>query len=208
MTRHYARLAEAPGGEPAAPLPEPRLKIDSEAAARTVRRFGFAAAPHRNAVLCPGAEYGPAKRWPAENYGRLAAALAERGCAVWLLGARGDTAACEDVLRASGGRATSLAGKTTLDEAIELIAQADLVVSNDSGLMHIAAALQVPQVAIFGSSSPLHTPPLSARARVIWLQLECSPCFERECPLGHLRCLRDIAPERVLEDIGRLGVLT
>jgi heptosyltransferase-2 len=208
MARHYARLAEAPGGEPAAPLPEPRLKIDSEAAARTARRFGFAAAPRRNAVLCPGAEYGPAKRWPAESYGRLAAMLGERGYAVWLLGARGDTAACEDVLRASGGRATSLAGKTTLDEAIELIARADLVVSNDSGLMHIAAALQVPQVAIFGSSSPLHTPPLSARAKVIWLRLECSPCFERECPLGHLRCLRDIAAERVLEEIGRLGVLS
>jgi len=208
MALHYARLAEPPGGEPATPLPEPRLRIDREAALRTARRFGFADAPGRNAVLCPGAEYGPAKRWPAEHYGRLAAALGERGWAVWLLGARVDAQPCEDVVRAGGGRATSLAGRTSLDEAIELIGQADLVVSNDSGLMHIAAALQVPQVAIFGSSSPLHTPPLSARAKVLWLRLECSPCFERECPLGHLRCLRDIAPERVLQEIGGLGVLT
>jgi heptosyltransferase-2 len=206
MALHYARLAEAPGSEPATPLPEPRLRCDPRAAEATARKFGFAAA--RNAVLCPGAEYGPAKRWPAEYYGRLAAALAARGVTVFLLGARGDTAACEDVLRASGGRATNLAGNTTLDEAIELIGRADLVVSNDSGLMHIAAALQVPQVALFGSSSPLHTPPLSARAKVIWLHLDCSPCFKRECPLGHLRCLRDIAPERVLEEIGRLDVLS
>jgi heptosyltransferase-2 len=206
MAAHYARLAEAPGGEPEMPLTEPRLRIDDEAAARTAQRFGFAAAPRRNALLCPGAEYGPAKRWPAEHYGRLAAALAGRGFAVWLLGARGDTAVCEDVVRASGGQATSLAGKTALDEAIELIARADLVVSNDSGLMHIAAALQVPQVALFGSSSPLHTPPLSARAKVVWLHLDCSPCFKRECPLGHLRCLREIAPERVLEEVGRLGM--
>ncbi len=206
MTLHYARLAEQPGAEPATPLPGPRLMTDGESTVRTAQRFGFAPAPRRNAVLCPGAEYGPAKRWPAQSYGQLAAALGERGYAVFLLGARGDAAVCEEVARASGRRATSLAGKTPLDEAIELIAQADVAVSNDSGLMHIAAALQIPQVAIFGSSSPLHTPPLSPRARVLWLHIECSPCFERECPLGHLRCLRDIAPERVLEEIGLLGV--
>lgn len=206
MTRHYARLAEAPGVDPAPPLPEPRLTVDPDAAARTARRFGFAESPSRNAVLCPGAEYGPAKRWPAEHYGALAALLRLRGYRVFLLGARGDAQVCDATAQASGGLATSLAGQTSLDEAIDLIARADVVVSNDSGLMHVAAALRVPQVAVFGSSSPLHTPPLSPNAKVIWLGLECSPCFKRECPLGHLRCLRDIPPERVVDEIGKLGL--
>jgi heptosyltransferase-2 len=105
-------------------------------------------------------------------------------------------------------RGLDLAGRTTLDEALELIAGAELVVSNDSGLMHVAAALERPQVALFGSSSPEHTPPLSARSRVLWLHLECSPCFARVCPLGHFRCMKELSVERALEEIARLGVLT
>jgi heptosyltransferase-2 len=172
-------------------------------------RFGYAA--RGNVVLCPGAEYGPAKRWPAERYGALAAALVARGARVWLLGAQTDVPACEAVARAAGescsASVTSLAGSTTLDEAIDLVAAADLVVSNDSGLMHVAAALDRPQVALFGSSSPAHTAPQSERARTVWLGLACSPCFARECPLGHLRCLREIEVRRVLGEIDRLAVL-
>jgi heptosyltransferase-2 len=207
MAMHYARLAERPGTAPSDPLPEPRLRIDPAAARATAQRFGFA--PRANAVLCAGAEYGPAKRWPAEHFGALARMLAARGERVWLLGSAADTPVCDEVLRAAGpaqsGAITSLAGRTTLDEAIDLVAAADHVVTNDSGLMHVAAALARPQVALFGSSSPTHTPPLSNRARVLWLGLECSPCFARECPLGHLRCLRDIAPERVLAELERVA---
>ena len=94
-------------------------------------------------------------------------------------------------------------------DAFCLIAAANTVVSNDTGLMHVAAALEVPQVAIFGSSSPLHTPPLSDRARVLWLKndaayqppLDCAPCFERVCPLGHTRCLNDISADRVRQSL-------
>lgn len=191
MTLHYARLAERPGVPPAEPLPEPRLTVRREAARATADRFGLAA---RYAVLCPGAEYGPAKRWP--YFGDLAKRIAsESGLQVALLGSAADREAC------AGIEATDLAGKTSLDEAIELIAGAALVVSNDSGLMHVAAALAVPQVALFGSSSPEHTPPRSARARVVWLKPECAPCFERTCPLGHFRCMKELSVERVMSEI-------
>jgi heptosyltransferase-2 len=207
MVEHYARLAEAPGDAPAAPLPEARLRVDPAAAAASARAFGFAPPPAKNALLCPGAEYGPAKRWPAEHYGRLAAALAAQGVSVFLLGSPSDAGVCDAVARASGAAARSLAGRTTLGQAIELIAAADLVVSNDSGLMHIAAGLERPQVALFGSSSPEHTPPRSRRARIVWLRPECSPCFARVCPLGHFRCMTELEPARVLDEIARLGVL-
>ena len=115
-----------------------------------------------------------------------------------LLGSPADKAEAENI----PGR--NLAGQTTLDEAIDLIAGAAAVVTNDSGLMHVAAATGTPQVALFGSSSPEHTPPLSARARVVWLKPECSPCYQRECPLGHFRCMREISVESVLAEVARL----
>jgi heptosyltransferase-2 len=188
MAAHYARLAEAPGAELALPLPDPRLAVDAEAAARTRARFGL---PERYVALCPGAEYGPAKRWPHF------AALAERlALPAVLLGSPKERAQCAAI------KGRNLAGETTLDEAIELLAGAQYVVSNDSGLMHVAAALGRPQVALFGSSSPKHTPPLSGKARVLWLGLECSPCYARECPLGHFRCMRELTVERVLAELG------
>jgi len=194
MALHYARLSEPPGGTPAQPLPEPRLAVDAAAARATATRFGIEG---RYAVLCPGAEYGPAKRWP--YFAELAPRLPLPAV---LLGSARDREACQGV------PGLDLAGRTTLEEALELLAGAELVVSNDSGLMHVAAALGRPQVALFGSSSPEHTPPLSERARVLWLHLECSPCFERVCPLGHFRCMKELSVERVLEEIGQLGVPT
>jgi heptosyltransferase-2 len=173
------------------PLPEPRLRAEAAEIEAAKRRFGIHG---RYGVFCPGAEYGPAKRWPyfAELSRRLAAQTV-------ILGSSNDRAAAQEIL----GR--NLVGATSLDEAIALIAGADYVVTNDSGLMHVAAALGRPQVALFGSSSPRHTPPLSAAARVIWLGIECSPCYQRECPLGHFRCMRELSVESVLEEIHNLA---
>jgi heptosyltransferase-2 len=176
-----------PGTEPRQPLPQPRLCADASQVATTRERFGLRE-PY--VALCPGAEYGPAKRWP--YFAELAARLQKP---VVLLGSPNDAPA------ATGIGGTNLVGKTTLDEAIDLIAGADLVVSNDSGLMHVAAALGRPLVALFGSSSPEKTPPQPGRSRVLWLKPECSPCYERECPLGHFRCMREISVDMVLAEM-------
>ena len=158
-------------------------------------------------VLAPGAEYGPAKRWPSAHFAALALQLP---LPVLLLGSGKDAAVCAEIAGAVNaqrpGHCRDLAGRTSLEQAIALIGSARAVVSNDSGLMHVAAAFGVRQVAVFGSSSPLHTPPLNAHASVLWLKndaayqpaLDCAPCFQRECPLGHTRCLQDISPQRVL----------
>jgi len=190
MRRHYARLAEAPDAEPRQPLPEVRLRVDAAHAAATRARFGI---DGRYAVLCPGAEYGPAKRWP--YFPQLAPQL---GLPTVVLGSPKDAEA------AAGIEGKNLVGKTSLDEAMDIIAGAELVVSNDSGLMHVAAALGRPLVALFGSSSPEKTPPQPGRSRVLWLKPECSPCYQRECPLGHFRCMRELTVEMVLNEVRAL----
>ena len=153
-------------------------------------------------VFAPGAEYGPAKCWPADRYAELARGLfAAHGQPVLLLGSGKEAALCEAIAAAAPGACRVLAGKTTLLDAMTLIAAARGVVSNDSGLMHVAAAFGVPQAAVFGSTSPEHTPPLNERARVVWmkdeLQLDCAPCFDRVCRFGHTRCLTEVSAARV-----------
>ena len=161
-------------------------------------------------VFSPGAEFGPAKRWPVSHFVDLALKL---DVPVVLLGSGKEFELCDAIAAPVNaqfaGKCLNLAGKTSLSGAFSAISAAKSVVSNDSGLMHVAAALGVPQVAIFGSSSPLHTPPLNDLAQVLWLKndvdyqppLDCAPCFERDCPLGHTRCLNDIAAYDVLQKI-------
>ena len=187
----------------------PELHINPAQVEETLSELGL----QQNAyvVFAPGAEYGPAKRWPARRFAELAAKLE---LPVVLLGSGKEAALCDEITlpvnAAQPGKCLNLAGKTSLPQALALIAASRSTVSNDSGLMHVAAALGVPQVAIFGSSSPLHTPPLSDKASVLWLKadpayqppLDCAPCFARECPLGHMRCLNDIGAERVLDALG------
>ncbi len=184
----------------AAPLPAiepPALVVAEEAVAAALGRLGLERPGVPLLALCPGAEYGPAKRWPADAYGRLAAGRVARGWAVWLFGAEKDGPVCRAVNEASGGVCRDLAGRTRLEEAVDLMSLADAVVSNDSGLMHVAAALQRPLVALYGSSDPGFTPPLNPQAQIVSHGLSCSPCFERVCPLGHLDCLRGIGVDEV-----------
>jgi heptosyltransferase II len=207
MAERYAQLAEKPGEPVSRPLATPRLSVDAANLSLTLSRLGLDRSGPVT-VFCPGAEYGPAKRWPASHYAELARRLAARGSAVWMIGSEGDAATGEQVARESEGTAVNLCGKTDLASAIDLMSVADLVVSNDSGLMHVAAALARPLVALYGSSSPAHTPPLAASARIARIEgLACSPCYKRECPLGHLRCMNELTPGRVLAEIEAIGGL-
>ncbi len=197
IVERYAALAQPAGEALRRPLPDPRLTVDAAARDATLAKHSLDA-KQPVVVFAPGAEYGPAKRWPARHFAQLAKLLAARGNQVWLLGSAKDAQITAEIQRLSGGVARDLAGRTSLDEAIDLMSIAHRVVTNDSGLMHIAAALDRPMAAIFGSSSPAFTPPLSAKAKVISLRLSCSPCFARVCPLGHTHCLETLEPSLVM----------
>ncbi len=195
---------EAAGGLPAAH--PPRLNVDVANQERLRRDMGLATGRPVVAFM-PGAEYGPAKQWPLPHFARLASQLIAGGATVWVLGSARDYAAGQRIVEGlPAEHALNLCGRTRLEDAVDLLALCRAAVTNDSGLMHVAAALDLPLVALFGSSSPEHTPPLSARARVLYLGLDCSPCFARECPLGHTRCLAEISPARVLDTLENLGV--
>ena len=203
MAQRYAALALEPGEPLPSPLPLPRLKIDQEQRQSTLQALGLNG-PHRAVALCPGAEYGPAKRWPPSYFAELARTLTKNGDAVWLLGAAKDAAIGQDIVRLSDGACLNLCGKTTLDQAVELLGSVRLAVTNDSGLMHVTAAVGTPLIAIYGSSTPAFTPPMSPRAMIAKLDIPCSPCFERTCPLGHFNCMMQLKPERVFERVRAL----
>ena len=183
------------------PLPIPSLVVTPSSVAQAVQRLQLELDSRPILALCPGAEYGAAKRWPQEYYAEVAQSLIARGWQVWLFGSDKDTSITGTIKHSAGTACINLAGRTTLAEAVDLLSLATLVVSNDSGLMHVTAALGRKLIAIYGSSDPGFTPPLSDTARILRLGLECSPCFQRECPLGHLKCLRDITPDQVLHTI-------
>lgn len=158
--------------------------------------------------LCPGAEFGPSKRWPEQHYAEVAKQQIEQGKQVWIFGSAKDISVAEAIRHylpsAQQAHCHILAGKTSLHQAIDLMALSKLVISNDSGLMHIAAALQRPLIGVYGSTSPQYTPPLAKKVAVVHTDIECRPCFKRECPLGHLKCLKDLAPQQVINAITKL----
>lgn len=200
MVQRFAALALPAGAALPPSLPQPTLQSTTAQQQALLARLGLPTDKPAIA-FCPGAEYGPAKRWPEVHFSALARLLAARGCVVWLIGSPKDHAVAEAIAQGAAGSCINLCGKTDIAEAADLLAASQLVVTNDSGLMHVAAAVGRPVIALYGSSSPQFTPPLSADARVLTLNIECSPCFERECPLGHFKCLKDLSPERVFAAI-------
>jgi heptosyltransferase-2 len=155
-------------------------------------------------ALCPGAEFGPAKRWPIGYFASLAKEMLKRGWGVILLGSSKERELAETLMVATDNQCIDLTAKTALTEVMDILSVVHVVISNDSGLMHIAAALDRPLVAIYGSSSPAFTPPLSKQSRVAKLELACSPCFKRVCPLGHFNCMNQMTPDYMLSQLESL----
>lgn len=192
--KRYAALGFASDADQPPPVPAPILNAWIDDALMT--RLGLV----RGALvaLMPGAEYGPAKQWPPAHFHTLARSLASQGVQVVVLGSAKEHALGERIVDGIAG-AFNACGETSLVEAIDLLAAAHVAVSNDSGLMHVAAAVGCSVVGIYGSSSPAFTPPLTSKSNILWRQLECSPCFKRTCPLGHTRCLTELDPVQVTD---------
>lgn len=177
--------------------PHPRLVV---AEANLIHVLGLLGLDRERPIVClvPGARYGPSKQWPAEHFGDLAQGLDGRGYQVWICGSKADREAARVIRERAQERPIDLTGRTKLEDVVDLFSIAEQVVTNDTGLMHIASAVGARVVALYGSTTPECTPPLTDDKHVIYLDLECSPCGERRCPLGHYKCLRDVSADRVL----------
>lgn len=198
MIERFMALALPKNAELPAEYPIPALKISEETQEKALKKYGLSK-DKPILALCPGAEFGAAKRWPPEYYAEIAREKLKAGWQVWLFGSKNDISVTEQIRELTDGQSINLAGKTQLEEAIDLLELASMVVSNDSGLMHIASALQKPLIAVYGPTSTGFTPPLSKMAKTLSLSLECQPCFERTCPLKHERCMRELTPRMVLD---------
>ena len=183
----------------------PQLSVEQEAVIAALKKFSLDVLSSKKILgLCPGAEFGPSKQWPLEHYADLAKEYIRKGWAIWLFGSAKDQTITQKINLQLNEEAVDLAGRTSLAEAIDLLSATDAVVSNDSGLMHVAAALNKPLVAVYGSTDPNFTPPLGQTSRVADLQLDCSPCFKRECPLGHMNCMNQLKPKLVINAMEQL----
>lgn len=207
MIERFMALAFEPGVELPQPYPRPSLRIEPASRDAALAKFGLAL-DRPVLALCPGAEFGEAKRWPSEHYAKVAEMKIREGWQVWLFGSKKDfpvgEAIRERLIPGLREESYNLSGETALAEAIDLMSCADAVVSNDSGLMHVAAALNRPLVAVYGSTSPGFTPPLAEKVEVVRLGLDCSPCFDRTCRFGHYNCLRLLEPQRVFDALRHL----
>lgn len=198
VQRYVALGKDKDAALPPRSVPQPRLEVDRDAQKRLLTELSLSL-DKPIVGFVPGAEYGPAKRWPMEYFAELAKALVVRNKQVWLFGSAKDQDICQGIAQLAGDGVIDLSGRTRLEDVIDLIALSEFVVTNDSGLMHVAAATDRKLIALYGSSSPDYTPPLSHQAEVIYLNLECSPCYQRTCRYNHYRCLADIKPDKVLK---------
>ena len=207
MVERYVALAYPKNAILPSPLPKPAFKVEQQKVKKACDRYQLNL-DLPVLALCPGAEFGPSKQWPAKHYAEVAQVMIERGWQVWLFGSGKDHEVNQTIKHSLPlSRQLSclnLAGETSLEDAVDLMSVASGVVSNDSGLMHIAAALNRPLVAVYGSTSADHTPPMNDQREILSLNLECSPCFARECPLGHTNCMNQLDPEKVIAALDRL----
>lgn len=204
MIEQFMALGLAPKAALPTKHPLPSLNISSETQLQALNKYQLSFPEQRVLAICPGAEFGPAKRWPENYYADVANQKLNEGWDVWIFGSPKDAVVADVIMSQTQNRCVNFTGKTRLEEAVDLLALASAVVSNDSGLMHIAAALNRPLVAVYGPTSAGFTPPLNADAKVITKKIECQPCFQRECPLQHHRCMKELTPKLVIDTLTQL----
>lgn len=203
MIERFMALGLPAGSALPKDYPKPRLSISIASQQNALKKYGLTK-DQPVLALCPGAEFGPAKRWPEKYYAEVAKAKLKLGYQVWLFGSPKDQPTAEHIMQLTQHRCINLTGKTTLADAIDLLSLSTMVVANDSGLMHITAALGKPMVAVYGPTSSKFTPPLDDHSRVLSLSLDCQPCFQRECPLGHGQCMVGLSPDKVITALDEL----
>jgi heptosyltransferase-2 len=190
-----------------AKLPRPALYINKEEQRQAQQKFHLTE-NSKVIGLCPGAEFGPSKRWPESYYAHVANDMIKSGYQVYLFGSVKDQVVTNEIKRlvepANQDSVFDLAGTTSLIEAVDLLASCEIVVSNDSGLMHVAAAVGCKVVAVYGSTSPKYTPPLATNVEMVHTDIECRPCFKRTCQFEHMKCLTELKPQQVLNSITNL----
>jgi heptosyltransferase-2 len=209
MIQRFSALSYPARSELGKKIRHPKLTVLPAQVEATLERFGIdkeALTQQKIMAICPGAEFGASKRWPESHFSELINQLAKNNWKIWIFGSEKDKLISETILRHTDYPCLDFTGKTSLDQAIDLLSVVNSVVTNDSGLMHIACALQKPVVAIYGSTSTGFTPPLGKKLEVVQLDLPCRPCFKRECPLGHHQCMKDIKPDNVMKSVDKLCV--
>jgi len=201
MIERFVALAFPKGSQLPSPLPHPSLCVDPAERSQALEKYQLDTTHRRVLALCPGAEFGDSKRWPSEYFAEVAAKRIDQGWQIWVYGSANDRPVGDSISArltpVQQEACVNLAGQTSLAEAVDLLSVADAVISNDSGLMHIAAALGRPLVVPYGSTSPDFTPPLSDKVKIEQVNLECSPCFKRECPLQHHNCMKQLTSARI-----------
>ena len=206
MAARFVQLGLAANAPAVSTYPHPRLTSRPDNVQKVFQRIGKSIASAPAIAICPGAEFGPAKRWPEHHFAAVADHFLTQGWQVWLLGGERDRTVAQTIIENchKPAHCVDLTGRTHIEEAIDLLAHARAAVSNDSGLMHVAAATGTPVVGIFGASSEHHTPPLGPAAATVSQPLACRPCFARQCPLGHKQCLETLEPDRVIGSLSAL----
>ena len=198
MIEQFMALGLPPDASLPKEYPQPELKISPENVEQTLTKYQLTK-DRPILAICPGAEFGSAKRWPEEYYAAVANEKLRAGWQVWIFGSANDQSVAEKIMQLTEQKCINLTGQTKLEEAVDLLSLANVVLSNDSGLMHIAASLQKPLIAVYGPTTPTFTPPLDKKAKVLSLSLPCQPCFQRICPLKHHRCMNDLHPQKVID---------